>query len=542
MMPKPFTKEKYAPNHEITCAFDKSLSAKCENGTFVGYLEDDVLAFKGIPFAKAPVGKLRWRLPEPPEASDKVFEAFHSGKISIQPQAALDADLTYEMGEDCLTLNIYTNITDKSEKKAVMVWVHGGAWLSGGNSSPNYDGYNLIANHPDVILVSINYRLGICGFVDFSHIEGGEDYPNVNLGIHDQVAALKWVKKNIAAFGGDPDRITIFGESAGAGSVSTLAVLPEARGLFKRVISQSGPVSLCTTNETATLPIDNLAKAFGAKSMDDLLAIPEDKLIEYWHENSATSANGYNFIVLDGHIFDGRDPFDLWEEGATKDLDILQGYMADEWMLFSSVFKPKEVFCAFNQDMADRLLEYGNEEYKRAYEEYREYIKNVEDPEWRGVDFVSNNYFGSGIRRQTKAHAKNGGRGYTYIFDVTSANPALKACHIVDVYYVFGNFNGVFAKDTPENRKLSRKIQKMWTNFAKTGNPSTDDLNWTPYDTDKHPTAIIRLDDLHMENDPWRVRRELFERMVASNPRFSHSWSLSDMAAYVQAKHSKQKN
>ena len=522
---KPFTTEKYAPNHEITGEFDKSLSAKCENGTFVGYLENDVLTFKGIPFAKAPVGKLRWKLPEPLEASDKVFEAYHSGKTSIQPVSALDAELAYEMGEDCLYLNVYKNITDKTEKKPVMVWIHGGAYLSGGNSSPIYDGYNLIANHPDVILVAINYRLGIMGFVDFSHIEGGENYPYCNFGIYDQIEALKWIKRNIAAFGGDPERITIFGESAGAGSSSILAIMKEAKGLFKRAIIQSGSVALCTSAKTTTLPADNLAKAFGAKNMDDLLAIPEKKIIEYWQTGSAKGFN--NSLILDGHVFEGRDPFDLWEEGVAKDLEIIQGHMAHEWRLFTAMFKPKEFYDALVQEIADYTYDKGNEEYKRLYTEYYEHIKAVfEDPAWPGVEFVSDMFFNAGCWRQQVSHAKNGGRGYAYIMTQQCSTPGLGACHGTDFYFVFGNF-AKRIEETPENRAFSNKLQEMWTNFAKTGNPSTEDFAWQPYDTQNHATAMLGS-DIHMENDPWRVRRELAEKMSKENVEFRQAIMLVD--------------
>jgi len=437
----------------------------------------------------------------------------------------LDPDLSYEMGEDCLYLNVYKNVADKTEKKAVMVWIHGGAYLSGGNSSPNYDGYNFITENPDVILVAINYRMGVLGFVDFSHIEGGEAYPYCNLGIYDQIEALKWVQKNIAAFGGDPDRVTIFGESAGGGSVSTLAVMKEAKGLFKRVIAESGSVSLCTTTATTTHPVDNLAKAFGAKNMDDLLAIPEEKIKEYWQTGSA---NGYNFMIMDSKIFDGRDPFELWEEGATKDLDILQGFMADEWRLFTAAFQPKEFFDTLNKDVAERMYACGNDEYKRLYAEYQEHIKDIEDPNWQGVDFITDQFFSAGCRRQATAHAKNGGRGYAYIMNQPCSIPALGAPHGADIFFVFGTFDGTIVKDTAENREFSKKLQKMWTNFAKTGDPSTEETAWQQYDEASRATMILGP-DTHVENDPRGKRRELTEKMAKENPAYSHSLTLVNM-------------
>jgi len=405
-----------------------------------------------------------------------------------------------------------------------MVWIHGGAYQSGGNSSPNINGQNFVTNNSDVILVVINYRLGIMGFIDFSNIKGGEDYPHVNLGIYDQIAALKWIKKNIEAFGGDTERITIFGESAGGGSVSALAVMKEAKGLFKRVIAQSGSVSFCTANKSSTVPADKLAQAFGAKNMDELLAIPEDKLIEYLQTHTKPD---YNFMVMDGHIFE-KDPFELWEEGGTKDLDIMQGVMADEWRIFNIIFQPKEFFDLLNKDAANRLYESGNDGYRKLYSDYLKHISKTGDSAWQGCGFMSDFYFGYGMFRLAAAHAKNGGRGYVYIMDKQCGIPDLKAAHSSDVFYVFGNFVADIVKNTAENREFSRQIQKMWTNFAKTGDPSTEDIQWQQYDNTSHSTMMLGL-NTRCENDPESKRRILLEKMGKENPQFCHIKTVTDM-------------
>lgn len=510
--------EKYTPNREITGDYDKSLAVNCENGTFVGRLADNVISFKGIPYATQPVGKLRWKPPRPVVASNKVYEAYHSGKISIQPGRKKE-----EMGENCLCLNIYLNKADKTKKKAVMVWIHGGAYQSGGNSSPNINGQNFVTNNPDVILVVINYRLGIMGFIDFSNIKGGEDYPHINLGIYDQIAALKWVKKNIEAFGGDTERITIFGESAGGGSVSALAVMKEAKGLFKRVIAQSGSVSFCAANKSSTVPADNLARTFGAKNMEQLLAIPEDKLIEYLRIHTKLD---YNFMVMDGHIFE-KDPFELWEEGATKDLDIMQGVMADEWRIFNFTFQPKELFDTVNKNVANRLYKSGNDEYRKLYAEYLN-VSKTDDSAWQGCEFMRDFFFGYGMFRQAAAHAKNGGRGYVYIMDKQCDIPDFKAAHSSDVFYIFGNFVADIVKDTRENREFSRQIQKMWTNFAKTGDPSTENIQWRQYDNISYATMMLGS-NIRCENDPVSKRRIVLEKMGKANPQFCHIKTLTDI-------------
>jgi len=528
-----FVQEEYVPNQSITGEYDKTLAVKCENGIFVGYSDGDVLVYKGIPYATQPLGKLRWKRPLPPAKSDKVFQAWHSGKAPIQPgNNVVTQGQSYKSGEDCLTLNIFANKADTTKKKPVMVWIHGGAWTSGSTAEPHYNGKTFVTNNPDVILVTTTYRLGVMGFVNFANIKGGKDYKDVNLGSLDQIAALKWVKNNIAAFGGDPECVTVFGESAGGGSISVLAVHPEAKGLFRRAIIQSGSVALCMDEKASTGTADNLAKHFNAKSMADLNALTEDQIKEYWNKYCSTTSN---FIVAEEKQIT-KDPFNLWKKGVTKKIDIMQGVMANEWRLFSSLLGTPEFFAAYNTLAIDNLAkECKDKEYHKVCAKYRELMKQ-RFGKWADTEFISEHFFVSGMRYQALQHAKNGGKSYVYVMDQPMDIPELNAAHGTDVFYTFGNFDGQMVKGTALNQKLAITMQRMWVNFAKTGDPSTPEYKWPQYDEKKRATMILGP-EIHVENDPARERRELTDKMWKLNPSYRYPKTLAQVTVATMQAH-----
>ena len=217
-------------NNEITGDYDQAHAVKCVNGTFVGTEEHGVASWLGIPFAKPPVGERRFKAPEYVDANDKVFEAKYYGKCAYGAHGYEDCVQNID-SEDCLYLNIWVNEDDKTEKKPVMFWIHGGAYAVGSGAQISYSGANLVQAQSDIIIVTINYRLNMYGFMDFSSVPGGENFGTAPCnGLLDQAMALRWVHENIAAFGGDPDNVTIFGQSAGGGSVSILPVMKEHLG------------------------------------------------------------------------------------------------------------------------------------------------------------------------------------------------------------------------------------------------------------------------------------------------------------------------
>lgn len=224
---KEVARASYGENKEITNGnYDRSLAVKCVNGTFVGRKAGNTIAYRGIPFVGSqPVGELRWKAPVDVISDDGVYEAYYNGKSAPQKEDISEGASLYYQGEDCLYLNVWKADNAPDEKKPVMVWVHGGGYAMGGTAAPLYECHNLVKENPDVVVVSIAYRVGIFGFLHLSHLPDGGDYPDAqNLGTMDQIMALKWIHENIAGFGGDPDNVTIFGESACAGSVTVLPI------------------------------------------------------------------------------------------------------------------------------------------------------------------------------------------------------------------------------------------------------------------------------------------------------------------------------
>ena len=319
-------RESWGENRPVTDGFDPSLAARCDNGTFIGTRTDDVLVFRGIPFACPPVGELRWKKPLPAPENDGIFEAKYNGRSPIQTEWATERASYYPQGEDCLYLNVWTAAEPQTEGKTVMVFIHGGSYGWGGTADPLYDGKNLIRAHPEIVLVTIAYRIGIMGFVDFSAVPGSEAYPDApNLGLWDQIEALRWIRRNIGAFGGDREKVTVFGESAGGGSVSLLPFIPEAKGLFRRVIAESGSVALTYSKEECQDFTRRLMKAAGAENMNDLLLLSEEELMQVNEQ-----VNFYNNFPQRDGVLIPEDPYTPYQEGHTTDADILIGTNADE--------------------------------------------------------------------------------------------------------------------------------------------------------------------------------------------------------------------
>ena len=228
-------------NHPITGDYDAELAVKTRTGVFVGERVKKTICFCGIPYAKPPVGERRWKAPEPLPDSDAVYEAVNFGASAIQVEHKGSILKHHRQSEDCLTLNICVGSRKSEEKKPVLVLFHLGDFSYGGTVDPLLAGGNLVTQHPDTVFVSFNHRLGILGFIDFSEVPGGEACPDApNLGLMDQLAALKWIRENISAFGGDPERITVMGFEAGATSILLLAASGRARGLFQRAVVFNG--------------------------------------------------------------------------------------------------------------------------------------------------------------------------------------------------------------------------------------------------------------------------------------------------------------
>ena len=476
----------WGENRPVTGPYDLALAAACSNGTFVGSRKDSLLIFRGIPFACPPVGELRWKKPRPAPDGGGVFEAKYNGRTPIQTEWPTERASYYPQGEDCLYLNVWTAAEPERTGKTVMVFIHGGSYGWGGTADPLYDGENLVRAHPEIVLVTIAYRTGIMGFVDFSDVPGGEEYPDApNLGLWDQIEALRWIRRNIAAFGGDPEKVTVFGESAGGGSVSLLPFIPEAKGLFRRVIAESGSVALTYSKEECRDFTRRLLKAAGAASMQDLLLLSEAELTQ-----ANDQINAYNNFPQRDGVLIPEDPYEPYRDGRTAEIDMLIGTNADEanyWVNEVGGIIPFRLGTPIQYE--NNLRRLRPEDRKRA----RQYMKMKTGYSlWKIAGFFTEVMFRLPAVRQAEEHSRNGGKVFMYYWEKRSHLPHLRACHAVELSYVFGNVSDTIYTGRPADPALSRQVQDQWVRFAETGDPGTESLPWPPYETENRWTMILK--------------------------------------------------
>lgn len=484
----------YGINSLISGSYDKSTAAKCKNGIFVGKKAGILTEYKGIPFAKPPIGNLRWKKPEPVECDTAVFEAFYNGKTPIQTEWPSERASYYPQGEDCLYLNIWTSDSVQKKDKTVMVFFHGGSYGWGGTADPLYDGRNLVTAHPDIVLVTAGYRTGLMGFTDFSMVPGGDEFKDApNLGILDQIEALRWVAENISVFGGDPKKVTIFGESAGGGSVSLLPIIPEAKGLFRRVIAESGSVVLTFSKEECRLFTEKLLKESGAHSMDDLMALGESDLRRINEKLNAFN----NFPQRDGRLIP-ENPYDAYAAGMTANIDMMIGTNANEmnyWI--SEVGGIIPFVLGMPVKFENDLKKLSRDDVKRA----RRFINSPKRQRIkRIIEFYNEMMFRLPAMKQVRLHSKNGGKVYNYYWTIPSALKFRGACHAVELAYVFGNIDDTIYTGKKPDKNVSDQVMRMWINFAKTGDPSDGVVNWRPF-TDTEPATLVIGKDFSVQNN-----------------------------------------
>ena len=532
--------------------------AVCTNGIFVGTYEDEtgVAVFRGIPYAEQPVGDLRWKAPQPAKPSTEIFDAVEFGPSALQPKNPVELTSLREQSEACLTLDVWTNMA--GEKKPVMVYIHGGSYCLGASADPLYSGQYLVAEYENLVVVSVNYRLNLLGYIDFSSVEGGEEFPTSGYnGLLDVIESLKWINENIAAFGGDPDNITVFGESAGAGTVGCLLVAEPAEGLFQHAIMQSGDVSL-------TYPIERfeeneqteyLMKITGAKNMDDLMALSTEDLRKAIEVDTGKEGpeGGTMLADLNNHPLRGSgsiipaDPYAALADGAGKDVDIIIGTTADEmryWVLcMCSDVNPETITQKDRDKMASRYYPWIQKKAEKIVSEepdkeaiLNKYLslKNFDNEEyadkypgiWNYSDMVSEWAFILPAVRTAEAHAAAEGTGKTYVYifnkDIPNEKQSiLGSCHGVEIPYVFNNIHNDSVYGTPD-KNLVPKISSAWVNFAASGDPGQ---GWTEYNNDARATMVFGKDNsMKMVNDPNSEERKLlmpiFEKKFAAGEYF----------------------
>ncbi|MGA9676073.1 MAG: carboxylesterase/lipase family protein [Mycobacterium sp.] len=493
-----------------------------------------VKAWKGVRYAAAPVGDLRFRAPEPPERWTEVADATAFGPACPQPPIPnVPLDLGAPQGEDCLSLNIWASSdTRPGDRKPVMVWLHGGAYVLGSASQPLYDGRGLAGGGSSggVIVVTVNYRIGTFGFLDLSSFNTSRQRFDSNIGLRDVLAALGWVRDNIAAFGGDPERVTLFGESAGAGIVTTLLAVPAAAGLFAGAIAQSSPAtSVYDSGRARQLAVTVLEKlGIAASDVGRLREVSTAALVsatsEVFNEVPVRNPGTLAFVpIVDGDVLSDY-PVRAAQEGRSHPVPLIIGTNKHEAALFRLMrsplmpITPSAITSMFTQIAAEQPdLQLPTEhQVVAAYPRMRR--------KSRGLSIATD----VGFRMPSVWLAEGHSRVapvYLYRFDYST--PLLKlllvrAAHATELPYVWGNLGG--PKDptlklggAKTARAISRRVRTRWINFAAQGKPQgpAGEPDWTAYQqADRACLVIDKHDDVVHDLDG-RIRAAWGAEMVS---------------------------
>jgi para-nitrobenzyl esterase len=475
-----------------------SLSGVSDNGS-------GVRVYKGIPYAKPPVGDMRWKAPQAPASWTGVRQATNFGASCMQapyPENSPYYSPLGPVGEDCLYLNVWTAAKSAKERRPVMVWVHGGGYTRGSGSTATYDG-DVLANKGAVV-VTINYRLGIFGF--FAHPELTKEsdvHSSGDYGLLDMVAALEWVQKNIAAFGGDPKRVTIFGESAGSSAVNFLMASPLAKGLFQRVIGESGAnFGRHNTLAEGEKEGSSLAAKIGAPTLAALRAKSADEL---------QNVQGAFRPLVDGWFLP-EDVATIFAHSKQSDVPVIAGYNHDE----SRTLQPWPAGANMKT-----FLDQTHKRFGDFTDEFLKLYPAGSDEQAAEAHYTSTRDQGMGwemrtwVRSQTKS-----GKAPAYLYFFTRVPPGpnadrYRAYHASEIQYVFGNLNPRRPWEDADH-KLSQAMSSYWVNFATTGNPNGKGLSkWPAYDSKSDPSMVFG-DSVTVQHDVNKAGLDFFDRFFAA--------------------------
>jgi para-nitrobenzyl esterase len=464
------------------------------SGKVEGIERDGIHVFKGIPYSLPPIGDRRWKAPQREDAWDGVRVATHFSPQSAQSEFALTKMLGGKRppySEDSLYLNIWTPACDDAARP-VMVWIHGGAFIWGAGDTPWYDGTKF-AKRGDVVLVTINYRLGPFGFLYLPELFGDSFAESGNLGILDQVAALDWVRECISAFGGDPSQVTIFGESAGAASVSTLLGTPAARGLVTRAIAQSGGASWIAAPEQATTNAAAVLDRLGVRAgdTDALHAQTTDALIDAlpnWREGEGT---GLPFQPVHDGVVLPQPPLDAIKGGGAAGVGLISGTNKDEIKLFQ--FADESLANLTEEQLFTRVRAWCGDRADALVADYRARRPGATPRDlWTALatDVVFF-YPSSQLLDAQSVHADTW--AYYFTWETPLLGGIFGSTHALEIPFVFDNLDrggaDVFTGNGPERADLATAMHGSWVAFARTGNPSHPGLpEWPQYASPERPT------------------------------------------------------
>ena len=471
------------------CAAQPPSPVKIEGGLIQGTVEAGLTVYRGIPFAAPPLGDLRWRAPEPAAKWDGVKQAASFGPRCVQgtggPPGAAPGPAT---SEDCLYLNVWTPAKSASDRVPVLVWIYGGGFSAGATSEPNYSGERLAQK--GVVLVSIAYRVGALGFLAHRELSAeSKSHASGNYGLLDMIAGLQWVKKNIAAFGGDPRRVTIFGESAGGIAVSMLCASPLAKGLFHGAISESG--GSFGPPRSTTFPGENLKRLADAERSGEAYAGRAGATsIAALRKVAAADlpggrGGGMSWPIIDGAVIPD-DQYKLYEAKRYNDTPILVGYNSDEGASFSPSRTPEDYISGVKArygPFADRLL--------KAYPTEATAVPKTARGLARDAAFGWHTWIWARLQARTGKS-----KVFYYYFDQHPDYPAdspragYGSPHGAEVSYVFQHLNPANPQITPRDQAISEAMATYWTNFAKRLDPNGEGVPAWPVFSDANPQVM----------------------------------------------------
>ena len=452
--------------------------------------DNNVHIFKGIPFAAPPVGDLRWKAPQPvqPWSGVKKCDAFSASPMQGKPVPFMMYTPEFlipeqPISEDCLYLNVWTAAKSSKEKRPVIVWIYGGGFVSGGSACAIYDGENLAKK--GVVFVSVNYRVGVFGFLAHPELtKESDNNASGNYAFLDQVAALQWVQKNIAAFGGDPKRVTIAGQSAGSFSVNALMASPLAKGLFQRAIGESGGMfnadGRALTLKVAEENGNKFMQSVHANSIADMRKMSAEDL----QKASASFSAG---PVIDGYVLP-TDVYDIFNDAKQNDVPLLTGWNGDEGFSFGKDPSPDEYKANAVKQYGDLSGEFLKVFPGNTAEEIKKSQFNL------GRDNIFSWQAYTWARMQS---SKGKSKAYLYQFNhVSPGEEKWGAFHTSEVPYALHTLHTWNLQWTDDDKKLEDIISSYWVNFAATGNPNGAGLpEWDSFDENKDAVMVLNVSE-----------------------------------------------
>jgi para-nitrobenzyl esterase len=461
--------------------------------------DGDIHIFKGIPFAAPPIGELRWKAPQPVQPWSRIKKCDSFSASPMQNKPVRFSMWTEEflipkepISEDCLYLNVWTGAKSSDEKRAVLVWIYGGGFTSGGSAVPIYDGEAMAKK--GIVFVSINYRVGIFGF--FAHpqlTKESSNHTSGNYGLLDQVAALQWVQKNIAAFGGDPNNVTIAGQSAGSMSVNCLVASPLTKGLFEKAIAESGaflvssPIRSSTTLQQAEQDGAKVAASLNASSITDLRNLPAEILLQ--------KGQGIRSPFVDGYFLPEPIP-QIFAEGKENKVVLLTGWNQDEGIMFSTAKSAANFIKDVQQQYGDNA---------KTFLQYYP-ANNDSDAAKSQLNLSRDLVFG--VQNYTWANLQSEQGSKVYVYRFTRKVPATGeyvkygAFHTGEVPYAYDNLKFVNRPWQQVDQELANIMSSYWVNFVKTGDPNGTGLPAWPAYRPADKKIIVLNENTHSETMP----------------------------------------